>query len=523
MKTKTISRRKMVWLYLLFAIMISGLLAACSDTEETGSPSQTPNENEGTVNEEGASEEEPLEISMILPLFEEVPDMNNHFWTEFQKRTNTVLDIEWVPSGDFSTKFDLVLSSGALPDVMWAPNVNDPNLLRAINNGAFTEIGQYLGDFSNYPNLRDNAAPNAWRFVDRDGEIYGVPRFRPAIDQGLKIRKDWLDNLGLPIPTTLEEFADALEAIVTQDPNGTGQNDTIGHVHSYGGTGIHAAFAAGFGALDPAYDSDGGMIHYNLHPGFVKTVDYFRDLYERGALPKEFVTISQTQTQELFESGQAASYIRNIWRAWMFEESIQRTDPEAEVVIVELEGPEGPAVQLESGVYGALMLSNQLSEEKVKRILDYFEMTNTDEFFEMIFFGIEGIHYELDESGERVMNEVGDVEIGTSVQQPLPLTYNDWWKSYDKNAPKEYNETVLEDTAHYSEVGKVNPFAYLTAPTWVDTWPRYQNEWESRVVETIVGNMTMDEFEAYIESVREKPEMKQAFQEFAEAYEAFWK
>src|SRR5690625_566204 len=160
----------------------------------------------------------------------------------------------------------------------------------------------------------------AWEIVTLDGKIHGIPRNQPAVDQGIKLRKDWLDNLGLPVPTTLEEFADTLEAMVKGDPDGNGKNDTIGHVHSYGGTGIHAAFSVGFGAFDPVYDDDGGMIHYNLHPGFIKTVDYFRDLFDRGVLPKEFAIMSQTQTQELFESGQAASYIRNIWRAHMFEE-----------------------------------------------------------------------------------------------------------------------------------------------------------------------------------------------------------
>ncbi|MDQ0253316.1 putative aldouronate transport system substrate-binding protein [Evansella vedderi] len=510
---------------ILAVVLIFGMLVACSDeTDGTadGGDTDTPSNNTESDSDNEIVNEEPLEISMILPLFEEVPDMNNEYWTEFQERTNTKLNIEWVPSGDFNTKFDLVLSSGALPDVLWAPNINSPSLLRAINNGAFWEIGQFLGDFSNYPNLKENASPNAWRMMNMNGEIYGIGRNRPSIDQGIKIRKDWLDNLGLPVPTTLEEYADALEAMVKQDPNGTGRNDTIGYVHSYGGTGIHDAFAVGFGAFDPAFDEDGGLIHFNMHPAYVETVGYFADLYARGILPQEFASISRTQTQELFESGQAASYIRNIWRAWMFEESIKRHTPEAEVIVIELEGPAGPAVMLESGVFGALMLSHELSEEKVLRILDYFEQTNSHEFFHDIFYGYEGIHHELDDNGYPVMTELGEVQIGSSVQQPLPLTYNDWWKIVDKNAPEEYNERMLADTEHYAEIGKVNPFSYLRSETWVDAWPRYQNEWETRVVEAIVGNITMDEFEEYIENLRNLPQFKESFQEFAEAYEAFW-
>ena len=119
------------------------------------------------------------------------------------------------------------------------------------------------------------------------------------------------------------------------------------------------------------------------------------------------------------------------------------------------------------------------------------------------------------------MNELGAKEVGTSVQQPLPLTYNDWWKSVDKNAPQEYNEAILAEVEKYSEIGKINPFSHLRSAAWVDTWPRYQNEWESRVVQTIVGDITMEQFKEYIEGLRNTPELKKAFQEFKQAYDDF--
>ncbi len=159
---------------------------------------------------------------MLLSLFEEIPDMKNDFWVEFQKRTNTKLNIEWVPDGDYDTKLEFVLASGDLPDVVFARNYNSPTIQTAIKNGAFWELGQFLGDFSEYPNLRDYSAPLGFRYVTRNGEIYGIPRNRPVIDEALKIRKDWLDKLGMDIPQTMDEFAEYLVAAVTQDPDGNG-------------------------------------------------------------------------------------------------------------------------------------------------------------------------------------------------------------------------------------------------------------------------------------------------------------
>ena len=42
------------------------------------------------------------------------------------------------------------------------------------------------------------------------------------------IRQDWLDNLGLKMPTTIEELKEVARAFTEDDPDGNGQNDTYG-------------------------------------------------------------------------------------------------------------------------------------------------------------------------------------------------------------------------------------------------------------------------------------------------------
>ena len=44
----------------------------------------------------------------------------------------------------------------------------------------------------------------------------------------LWLRKDWLDNLGLEEPSTMDEVADILRAFISDDPDGNGQADTVG-------------------------------------------------------------------------------------------------------------------------------------------------------------------------------------------------------------------------------------------------------------------------------------------------------
>lgn len=63
-----------------------------------------------------------------------------------------------------------------------------------------------------------------------DGKIYGLPMMGNGYDEVpvMFIRQDWLDNLGLKMPTTIEELKEVARAFTEDDPDGNGQNDTYG-------------------------------------------------------------------------------------------------------------------------------------------------------------------------------------------------------------------------------------------------------------------------------------------------------
>src|SRR5665647_375417 len=83
------------------------LLAGCTGNQSTTSTTKT-NEpaKQPTSSPAETKKQEPLEIQMTARLFEEVPNMDNSYWKEFMKRTNTKLNIEWIPDGDYKTKLN---------------------------------------------------------------------------------------------------------------------------------------------------------------------------------------------------------------------------------------------------------------------------------------------------------------------------------------------------------------------------------------------------------------------------------
>lgn len=464
--------------------------------------------------------EQDLTISMILPLYSEEPSIDDAFWSAWQTLTGAKLDIEWVPSADYHTMLALKLSADDLPEVVSVPDVRTSALVNAIRCNDFWDLTPYLADFSLYPNLIDNQAIDAYKYLSVDDRIYALPRSRTQTDSGLKIRKDWLDKSGLPIPRTLEEYRQALRVMMDSDPDGNGRHDTIGLVAIGSRNTLPVIpFNVAFGAFAPQFDAYGGYIATQLNDGTMETIAFFRDLYADGTLMPEFPAIKENQAIELFTGGVAASFYRSIWWDYDWERKLHVDQPEAELVNLCLEGPKGYAVELLTGVAGGFYISSKVPEQKVLQILDYFERSASREAYDLAYFGVLGEHHTIAEDGTRNMTEQGMREITVSSKGAGVLCYDPWAKVDASNAPEAYNEKKRQEVARYAEVGMTQFMAHAISDTWSQIWPNYEEEWVSVAIKAIMGEVSMDAYMAYVQDLRDKPEFKLAFQELRMYYD----
>ncbi|MCU6794040.1 extracellular solute-binding protein [Paenibacillus sp. WQ 127069] len=506
----------------LSCLLAISMLAACSDGgsgSKTAAPAPAADPKAAP---KAAEPEKPLTVKIFAGLYNDAPDMNNAYWTEWQKRTNSKLEMEWVPSGDIDTKMDLVLASGDLPEILSSPNANRPSLINAAKNGAFWDLGPFLGDFKEYPNLKNNLAKDALKYLSVDGKVYALPRSRSRVDLGLKIRKDWLDKLNIPVPTTLDEYAAALKKITDADLDGNGKKDTLGII----GQGVvvddgTTLFAAGFGALNPTYNEEGGMIETRLTPQWDDMIAYFRQMYSDGGLPKEFSVMKRTQNEELFRTGKAASYTNSIWWDDEWEKENRKTQPDAKILNLLLKGPKGDyALELQTGVSGGYYISKKVPEARVKQLLKYLEQTASQEMTDFAYYGIEGVHYKVVD-GQKTLTEQGVKEVNVTSKGAGVLAYSKWGKVISASGSKAFNDAKIKEVEKFDELGLVDPFRGIISPTWLNTWPKYESEWKTMEAKAIVGQISMDEFKAYTAKLRALPEMKKAFKEFSDAYKTF--
>jgi putative aldouronate transport system substrate-binding protein len=184
-------------------------------------------------------------------------------------------------------KVNLILSSGQEFDMI---SMNNRNLLAMYaRNEAIQPLTDLIERYG--PNLKAAFSQEQWDMVSVDGEIYALPTFNyEAVTDGLIIRKDWLDKLNLPMPTTPDELYEVLKAFKEKDPGGVGKDKVIPlaiHAGEDGNalsiSGLAEAWGIGRGPTD--FVVVDGEIQSGLdQPGVREYVAFLNKLNREGLL-----------------------------------------------------------------------------------------------------------------------------------------------------------------------------------------------------------------------------------------------
>jgi len=148
---------------------------------------------------------------------------HNNAWTDWIKATvkkDLGIDVTFVPVGRWSENTDItnLMASGSAPDLCYTYNTDMIATFRDL--GGILDLAPYIDKY--LPDLKKllgaDPAFTGKDFIRRNtdsttGQIFSIPSARVALAQrNIFIRKDWLDKLGLRVPTNINQFHDALVA-----------------------------------------------------------------------------------------------------------------------------------------------------------------------------------------------------------------------------------------------------------------------------------------------------------------------
>lgn len=291
-----------------------------------------------------------------------------------------------------------------------------------------------------------------------DGELYAVPLVMANfMEPGIfLIRQDWLDNLGLEMPTTVEEFHDVLYAFTYNDPDGNGVDDTYG----MNGNGRYY-FNYVFGAYGIAKDSyyaqdDGSVIFTSATEEYKEVMKLLQEWYKEGIIDPETITDDRTKQREKWGQGLFGVLPDNA--SWCSSGILQNmvTDQNADAVISYMPAFEGCGSFVDYpsalGNQGAFMFGADTSDEKCIKIMEIKEAIAADtELYDYLYFGTEGVHYEKKDGYYSKLITDNDVLSAEGVGY--------WWGMQPKSF-EDYNKEVMTEYVESHVVAQANPFVY---------------------------------------------------------------
>lgn len=169
-----------------------------------------------------------------------------------EEKMNADFEFMFFDEGEADKSIKLMMSAGGsnLPDIIIGDNVDDFDVIAYGKKGLIIPLNEYYENSSYYlKQIAEKESGFLNSITMSDGNIYTIPRYTKILQNEFGVKlwmyKPFLDNLGLDIPKTTDDFYEVLMKIKNNDPNGNGINDEIAFIGA-GGNGASGSLFADF-------------------------------------------------------------------------------------------------------------------------------------------------------------------------------------------------------------------------------------------------------------------------------------
>jgi putative aldouronate transport system substrate-binding protein len=420
-------------------LVLSQILAACgpaataTPTDEPNPPAQaTDVPAQPTAVPTPTTPPEPVDIILWAQATVTEAGAPPDDWVAYdiiREELNINLTYVIIPTGaDGEAKVNAVAAANDLPDLFQMVSANNDNrgaLLRLVDLGLMAPVEDLMPLMPERAKLHYND-PLAIDLVSFYGHQYGLPQPPPIPKrEGLVIRKDWLDKLGLAVPTSPAELFDVAKAFTEQDPDGNGQDDTYGFGGFLNGQGLGTRFDFLLGAYgvpgvwnftDPA--NFGLNVRSEQYP---EALAYFKSLVDAKVIDPDWPTLTRDDFRARWKQG-SFGIMWEDFAALTNKSNYEPFDtnfPDAEWI--PLASPQGPNGDAYYGVYtgrGQIFGISQkaVDEGKAEAIARLLEWMATDGYY-LLGFGQEGVNFIIDANNNISTEGLDPAQAYTSPEQ----------------------------------------------------------------------------------------------------------
>lgn len=219
---------------------------------------------------------------------------------------STGVHINWTNYTDdsFNDKRNLELASGDLPDAIFDTNgMTDNDILKYSSQGVIIPLENLINkEMPNLKKILDTNPEYKSMITAPDGHIYSLPWIEElgtgknaiqALDDTPWINKKWLDQLGLPMPTTTDDLEKDLLAFKNNAAKlGTDVIPMSFMINHQGEDPSMLLGAFGMGDNDDHYmvTNDKKVVYSTTQPGYKTGIEWMNKLENEGLIDKEAFT-----------------------------------------------------------------------------------------------------------------------------------------------------------------------------------------------------------------------------------------
>ncbi|NJN82751.1 MAG: extracellular solute-binding protein, partial [Caldilineaceae bacterium] len=308
---------------------------------------------------------------------------------EIEARTNTDIQFATVDWGDINQFRNLAMSTEEDIDIYHHMDTN----YQWIEDGFVIPLDDYI-DPERHPFLTALVNSDAYADMKRDGQVYYIPMLSGGSDWVLIARQDWMDELGLDMPTNEVEFRELLQAFKDRDSDGrsTGMQIEGSRQIRRSMTPIFSAFGAPVSFFDVERNywvgDDGQLIPVATSDNVKAALQFVNGLYADGLVNTDFASLTSfPQTSEIYLQGGKAGV------GWIPSGGGFNV-PDSELVPLAPFTAEGFEFSRAEGIDSNGFIAVSATSENPQLAVDMLEFFNSREGRELLVLGIDGVHYE---------------------------------------------------------------------------------------------------------------------------------
>ncbi|QHT62252.1 extracellular solute-binding protein [Paenibacillus lycopersici] len=333
----------------------------------------------------------PITVTSVMGLSDQVQKavaiqadvVTNNIWTRsYEKELGIKVNYLWtVPGAQMEQKMNVAISANDLPDIIPA---NARQFKMLVDSGVAMDITKLFDD---------NASDFTKQMMEADkhigldqatvgGKLMGLPQLNGAIDGAsmIWIRADWLSNLGLQPPKTMDDVMKLAEAFTKNDPDKNGANDTFG-------LGLVKDLLGGFATLDGFFESyhgyangwvddgSGNLVFGGVQPQIKTALGKLAEMYKNGYIDQEFSVKDSAKVAESVTAGKVGMIFGQHYLPFYPLQDAKNKDPKADwqaFPIVSADGdPAKPMINGSASTFYVIN-KNMKNPEAAIKLYNYF-------------------------------------------------------------------------------------------------------------------------------------------------------